>query len=201
MMCSTISAKFATEEMIRHVYFIPVFSNVKIAQFASLACSKSLFAWSFERSNERNKKNYTFCAGFLQKVKRFNFIKRKRDSSSTPQKMDKYTTFWKLNIAFFIRRIIGKELAARPLKAIPNYIYTKHRESYKKRWFYIPKKLCTFIWFAVFGGRGIIRGDFWARATISHLAYNSENKKDDFSWFLISKKLYTFTHFFGILEE
>ena len=35
--------------------------------------------------------------------------------------------------------------------------------------------------FAVFGGRGIIRGDFWGQATISHLTYNSKNKQDDFS--------------------
>ena len=37
-----ISVKFQLE-IIRHVYFAPVFSNVKIAQFASLfACSESL---------------------------------------------------------------------------------------------------------------------------------------------------------------
>ena len=60
---------------------------------------------------------------------------------------------------------------------------------------FIPKKLYTFIWFAVFDSRGIIRGDFWGLATISDLAYNSKNKKYDFSWFVISKKLYTFTHF------
>ena len=75
------------------------------------------------------------------------------------------------------------------------------RSSQKKRWFFIPKNLYTFIWFAVSGGRGIIRDDFWGLTTISHPAYNSKNKKDDFSWFLVSKKLYTFAHFCGILEE
>ena len=45
----------------------------------------------------------------------------------------------------------------------------------------------------MFDGRGL--------ATIFYLAYNSKNKKDDFSWFSISKKLYTFAHFGGILGE
>ena len=53
----------------------------------------------------------------------------------------------------------------------------------------------------VFGGRGIISGDFWGLDTIFHLAYNLKNKKDDFSRCLISKKLYTFVHFGGILGE
>ena len=47
----------------------------------------------------------------------------------------------------------------------------------------------------MFGGRGIIKGDFSGLATISHLSYNSKNKKHDFSWFRIAKKLYTFTLF------
>ena len=52
----------------------------------------------------------------------------------------------------------------------------------------------------MFRGHGIIRGDFWGLATISHLAYNSKNKMF-FLWFLISKKLYTFAHFCGIIGE
>ena len=59
----------------------------------------------------------------------------------------------------------------------------------------------TFIWYVVFGGRDIIKGDFWEWATISHLAYNSKDRKDNFSSLLISKKLYTFAHFCGILGE
>ena len=66
---------------------------------------------------------------------------------------------------------------------------------------FYSKKLYTFIGFAVCGGRGIISGDFWGLATIFHLAYYSKNKKDDVSWFLISKKFDTFAHFGGILGE
>ena len=51
----------------------------------------------------------------------------------------------------------------------------------------------------ILDGRGVINGNFLGLATIFHLAYNSKNKKDDFSWSLISNKLYTFSHFGGIL--
>ena len=82
--------------------------------------------------------------------------------SNTEKNWKKYTTFWKLKITYFILRITGKvRIRGPPPKTILRYIYTKHRESYKKRWFFIPKKLYTFIWFAVFGGRGIMRGDFF----------------------------------------
>ena len=33
----------------------------------------------------------------------------------------------------------------------------------------------------ILGGRGVISGHFLGLVTIFHLAYNSKNKKDDFS--------------------
>ena len=71
------------------------------------------------------------------------------------------------------------------------YMYTKHRELYKKRWFLITQKLSFFILFAVFGGRSIlIKGDFWGWATISHLADSKEKERSFFPNFNFQKLIY-----------
>ena len=82
----------------------------------------------------------------------------------------------------------------------PSIIYTPNSANHVKNDDFLFQKRYILL-FAVFGSRSIIRGDFWGLAMISHLAYNSKNKKDDFSWFLISKKLYNFAHFCSILGE
>ena len=109
----------------------------------------------------------------------------------------KYITFWKLKIIFYPSNYSQGENSRLVPQKPPLIIYNKHRESYRKRWFFMilhSKKVIYFYKIAVFGGRGIIRADFWRRTANSHPAYSSKDKKDDFSF----PKIYIFLPIFAI---